>query len=239
MDKCSQTPIKIAELNISNSLRSVFDKFSRPLTLRDMSSRIIYSNEAAADFLLVKSVKDLNGKHDTEIDCPLFNDEAELVEFDKQYKQTWQLEESYSTLEIHPNAVDRPYIYRRIPFYNDNMQCVGMYGYVEDLNVYSLNDYVKGHMPGSLLINKPDDFFTERECEIMFYRLQGMKAKDAAARLNLALTTFNNYMQRLYYKTGATNLDEFQEFCTKLNYNRYLPKRFLTNEAINFSSSII
>lgn len=185
----------------------------------------------------VKSVKYLNGKLDGEIDCPLFNDEVANAEFDRQYMRTWRHELWFATLEIPPNALNRPFIYRKMPFYNDNMECEGMYGYAEDLNVYSLNDYIKGQMPGSLLLNKPDDFFTERECEIMFYRLPGLKAKDAATRLNVSLTTFNNYIQKLYQKAGVINIDELKEICTNLNYHRYLPNRFLTKESIKFDDS--
>ncbi|WP_413735021.1 helix-turn-helix transcriptional regulator [Sodalis sp. RH21] len=120
-----------------------------------------------------------------------------------------------------------------MPFYNDDHECVGMFGYNVELTVYSLNDYIKGHMPGSLLMNKPDDIFTKRECELVFYRVQGLKSKEAAARLNLSLHTFNNYMQRIYTKACVTKMGEFREYCEKLNYHRYLPKRFLTRESIN------
>src|SRR5476649_2416669 len=125
-----------------------------------------------------------------------------------------------------------------MPFYGDDASYKGMLGYNDLISIYTLNDYIKGKLPGSLLLNKPDDFFTERQCEIMFYRLQGLKAKEVAKRLNLAANTFNNYMQTIYDKACVRNLDEFIEFCEKRNYHRYLPRRFLSKEAITFSSSI-
>src|SRR5471030_239202 len=123
-----------------------------------------------------------------------------------------------------------------MPFYGDDASYKGMLGYNDLISIYTLNDYIKGKLPGSLLLNKPDDFFTERQCENMFYRLQELKVKDADARLNLSTNTVNNYMQALYDKVGAKNLEDFHEFCEKRNYHRYLPKRFLTNETIIFGS---
>lgn len=239
MDTTDLNLHNVPKITISNSMRTMLDQLNNPFGIRDLSSRLIYSNDSFAHFLNCKSAKEIIGKHDRDIDSVFFNCDGIVEEFDKQYKKVSQTQKAFSTLEIHPHAIDYPYIFRKMPFYDDGNECVGMFGYNIQLPIYSLNDYVKGHMPGSMLLNKPDDFFTERECEIMFYRLQGLKAKEAAARLNLALTTFNNYMQRLYYKTGATNLDEFEEFCIKRNYNRYLPARFLTKEAITFSDSII
>ncbi|WP_413737737.1 helix-turn-helix transcriptional regulator [Sodalis sp. RH21] len=141
------------------------------------------------------------------------------------------------SLEIHPHAVDYPFTVNKIPFRNEANKCIGVLVYTKKLEVYTLNDYVKGNMPGSFLLNKPDDFFTERQCEIMFYRLQGLKAKDAAKRLNLSENTICNYMQTLYDKAGVTNLDEFKSFCEQRNYHRYLPKRFISNKPVDFTCS--
>ncbi|WP_413727924.1 PAS domain-containing protein [Sodalis sp. RH19] len=236
-DKCKSSIVP--EINIPNSMRYAFDQLKTPYGIRDLSARLIYCNQAAADLLGAKSPADIIGKYDCEIDNNLFAVDGVVDEFDNQYKRVIKTQEQFSTLELHPHAVDYPYIFRKMPFYNDNHECVGMFGYNIELTVYSLNDYVKGHMPGSLLLNKPDDTFTERECEIMFYRLQGLKSKEAAERLNLSLNTFNNYMQRIYIKARVTDIGELREFCEKHRYNRYLPKRFLTRESINFGDSII
>lgn len=226
------------ELCLTNAMRFCFDQMKFGIAIRDLSTRLVYCNQKLAN-IADKSPKEIIGKLDIEIDSKIVDSEEAIEAFDKQYKQIFETQKPFSTLEIHPHALDFPFIFHKAPFYNDEQECVGMVGYNTYLTIYSLNDYVKGHMPGSLLLNKPDDFFTERECEVMFYRLQGMKAKDAASRLNLPLHTFNNHMRLLYDKVNATNIDEFKEFCIKRNYNRYLPKRFLTSEAINFSSSII
>ncbi|WP_410014155.1 helix-turn-helix transcriptional regulator [Sodalis sp. C49] len=233
--KCTVVP----EVNITNTMRYVFDQLKSPIAIRDLSSRLVYCNQPLALLADKRSPNEIIGKFDSEFDCAILDTEESIENFAKQYKRIFETQTPFSTLELHPHAVDFPFIFHKIPYFNDKHECIGMLGYNTQLTVYTLNDYVKGHMPGSLLLNKPDDTFTERECEVMFYRLQGLKSKEAAARLNLSLNTFNNYMQKIYNKVHVTEIGELRDFCEKHNYHRYLPKRFLTHEAINFSDSII
>jgi|SRR5476649_158967 len=239
MDSNSEVSVNIPEVVVSSDTRKMLDQLNFVFVIRDFSARLIYGNPAYVDFLGLKSTKEIIDKYDCEIGARLYEDVDVLNEFDRQYKTVCKTKDPFSTLELHAEAVDYPYIFRKFPYYNSNGECVGMFGYNEKLVVYTLNDYVKGNMPGSMLLNKPDDFFTERQCEIMFYRLQGLKVKDVAMRLNLSENTVNNYMQTLYDKAGASSITDFKEFCEKRNYHRYLPKRFLTSEEITFGSSII
>ncbi|MBT9429714.1 MULTISPECIES: helix-turn-helix transcriptional regulator [Symbiopectobacterium] len=90
------------------------------------------------------------------------------------------------------------------------------------------NRYIHGRFTDSLLLNKPDDFFTERECEIIFLKLQGRTCKSIGDMLFLSPRTIESYLQRLYAKVGAYHFDDFAEFCHNKNFHRYLPNRFLS-----------
>ncbi len=231
--------IIIPEITLPKSVITLFDQMKDPYCIKNLESRYVYVNKAAMDVYGVDKISDMVGKKEDEISSKLveYNNTAE--EFMRQDKMVCNTDCSMSSLEIHPEAVDYPFITNKIPFRDAHNKCIGVLAYVKKLEVYSLSDYVKGNMPGSLLLNKPDDFFTERQCEIMFYRLQGLKVKEVAKRLNLTENTINNYMQTLYDKAGVNNLTEFKEFCEMREYHRYLPKRFLSNQHIDFGSSII
>lgn len=229
----------VPEIKMENTMRFAFDQIKSPIAIRDLSARLVYCNQPLAALADKKSPDEIIGKYDKEFDCAIFDSEEAVDTFDKQYKRIFETKTPFATLELHPHAVDFPFIFHKIPYFNDQHECIGMIGYNTQLTVYSLNDFVKGQMPGSLLLNKPDDTFSERECEVMFYRLQGLKSKQAAERLNISLNTFNHYMQRIYTKVHVTEIDELREFCKIRNYHRYLPNRFLKKEAIYFSDSII
>ncbi|MEA9389090.1 LuxR C-terminal-related transcriptional regulator [Acerihabitans sp. TG2] len=229
----------VPEITLPKSMLTLFDQMKEPYGIKDFESRYVYANKAVLALYGVKKMSEIVGKTEMEINSKLveYNDAGK--EFTRQDKIVFSTDQSLNSLEIHPEAVDYPYIANKVPFRDINNKCIGVLAYAKKLEVYSLNDYVKGNMPGSLLLNKPDDFFTERQCEIMFYRLQGLKVKEVAKRLNLTENTINNYMQTLYDMANVNNLSEFKEFCEMREYHRYLPKRFLSNQHIDFGSSII
>ncbi|MEA9389091.1 PAS domain-containing protein [Acerihabitans sp. TG2] len=229
----------IPEITLPKSMVTLFDQMKEPYCIKNVESRFVYANQAMVNLFRVDNISDLIGNTDKEIKSKLVEDEEVAGEFVRQDSLVVSSEQSLNLLDIHPHAVDYPFITNKIPFRDINNECIGVLVYVKKLEVYSLNDYVKGNVPGSLLLNKPDDFFTERQCEIMFYRLQGLKVKEVAKRLNLTENTINNYMQTLYDMANVNNLTEFKEFCEIREYHRYLPKRFLSNQHIDFGSSII
>ncbi|TKI07300.1 helix-turn-helix transcriptional regulator [Martelella alba] len=223
------------EIDIPTSLISLLDQMTDPFSIKNLDSRYLYVNPAALRLFGVKRLDDVVGKLDNEIKSRLVEFDNAAEEFKRGDMDVFRTRQNLSTLEIHPLAVDYPYLGHRIPWKSDEGDCIGVMAYIRKLEVYTLNDFINGHMPGSLLLNKPDDFFTERECEIMFYRLQGLKTKEVAERLNLAEKTISNYMQLLYEKAGVSHFDDFREFCRKKNYDRYLPRRFIFDNPIDFA----
>ncbi|WP_213989845.1 PAS and helix-turn-helix domain-containing protein [Sodalis sp. dw_96] len=225
---------RVPDLKLSNQMISMLDQFTSPYGIKNLESRYIYVNMAAVSLFGLKSKSDVIGKLDIEIKSKLTEFDDSGLEFIRQDKKVTDSESKLATLEIHPAAVDYPYIVNKIPFYNDEDNCVGLCLFSRNLEVYSLNDFVKGHMPGSLLLNKPDNFFTERNCEVMFFRLQGLSNKETAARLNLSVRTVENYMQILYEKVNVNHFDDFMSFCVEKGYHRYLPKRFIHTNHLKF-----
>nr|WP_255556823.1 PAS and helix-turn-helix domain-containing protein [Sodalis sp. dw_96] len=213
---------------------SMLDQFSSPYVIKDLESRHVYTNMAAVNLLGLKNKSEMLGKSDIEIKSKLFWFDDTGQEYVRQDKQITQSGKRMTCLEIHPWAVDYPYIVNKIPFYNDDSECIGLCVFTENLELFTLSDFVKGNLPGSFLLNKPDHFFTERNCEVMFFHLQGISNKETAERLNLSPRTIENYMQTLYEKVGVTHFDDFMQFCVARDYHRYLPKRFIRTEHLEF-----
>jgi len=167
----------IPEIKLPDSIIRLFNQLTVPFVVRDKESRLIYANQHVADIYCVKSPKSIIGKFDCEITCKFFEPKGVVAEFDKQYKHTWQTEQAYSTLELHPNALDYCYIFHKMPFLDDDGKCIGMFGYDEIINIYTLNNYVKGKMPGSMLLTKPDDFLPNANAKSCFIDYRVLKPK--------------------------------------------------------------
>lgn len=175
---------KIPEITLPGELRSILDKVPEPWGIKNLESRFVYANPALIRLNNLKSSSDMVGKIDHEVESKLAELGAES--FEEQDKKVFETKQDLLTLELYPDAVGYPYIVRKYPYFNDKQECVGVVGYVKSLEVCSLDNYVKGSMPGSLLLRRPDDLFTERECEIIFYRLQGYKCKRIGDELKLS-----------------------------------------------------
>ncbi len=222
-------------LIIQDTLTRSLDLLPDPIAIRTPDGHFLYANLALAKLSGLRSPYEIMGRVDYEIPSLLFEDEDVLDAWRDQDKNIVSSKRTLAMLEVHPGAVDSPLICRKVPFYNNNNECIGTFCTIKYLEVFSANDFVKGRLPGSLLLNRPDDFFTERECEIIFFKLQGMSSKEIAKILYLSPRTIENRMANMYLKAGVNHHDDFTAFCQKKNLHRYLPKRLMSNKRIGFS----
>ncbi|MFT8211591.1 MAG: transcriptional regulator [Symbiopectobacterium sp.] len=159
-------------------LTNVLDQPPDPYLIKGLDSRYIYANLGLAKLVGVRSLNDVLHKTEFEFNSRLTEDENVVKEWLYQDSLVGTTRKKLSMLEIHPGAVSYPYIVRKLPFYDDNNQFVGVITYGKTLETFTPSDFINGRCPGSLLLHKPDDFFTERECEIIFLKLQGRTCKN-------------------------------------------------------------
>lgn len=223
------------EVKLPKILTRTLDQLSVPLFIRAKeSTRFIYANLALAKLVGLRSPDSIIGRLDDEIPASLFDNEVCAKLWQEQVKHVVSTQSKISLLEVHPGSVDYPYISKKMPFYNEDNECIGMTGSVRYLEVFSPNDFIKGRMPGSLLLTKPDDFYTEKECEIVFFKLQGMSSKEIGNILYLSPRTVENRLASMYFKAGINHLDDFRQFCEDRSLHRYLPNRLISHKRISF-----
>lgn len=215
-------------------LTNVLDQHPEPYCIKNTDSVYIYANNSLAKLIGVRSPKDFLHKSEFEFNSRLTENEDVVKEWQYQDRVVCESKKNLRVLELHPTAITHPYLVVKIPFYDNFNQCVGVLSYGKTLKNFVPNRYIYGRFTGSLLLNKPDDFFTEKESEMIFLILQGGGYKSIAEKLLLSLRTVESTFQALYEKVGVSHFDDFSEFCFKNNYNRYFPKRFIENKTILF-----
>ncbi|MDR3432430.1 MAG: PAS domain-containing protein [Rouxiella aceris] len=225
-----------SELILPKMLTRTLDQLPAPFFIRDKSLRFIYANMALVKFVGLRSADAIIGRMDDEIPASLFDNPESAKHWQEQVKYVVNTQKRISLLEVHPGAVDSPYLSKKVPFYNENNQCVGMVGSIKYLEIFSANDYIRGRLPGSLLLEKPDELFTEKECEVIFLKLQGMTSKNIGQMLCKSSRTIENTLQRIYSKCGVSHFDDFSYFCEQRNLHRYLPQRFLDPKRFVFEN---
>ncbi|MBP2171308.1 hypothetical protein J2125_004500 [Erwinia toletana] len=214
-------------INNATIMRSL-DLLAEPYCIRTAEGLFLYANMAMAKLSGLRSPHIMMERPDHEIPSLLFDNQEDLEAWRQQDRTVSETRKPLTMLEIHPSAVDSPYLCRKVPFYSHNDECIGTFCTIKYLEVLTPNDFIKGKLPGSLLLNKPDDFFTEKQCEIIFFRLQGVSNKEISQILGLSPRTVENRIAQMYTKARVNHLDDFRQFCESRNLHRYLPKRVLS-----------
>jgi len=75
--------------------------------------------------------------------------------------------------------------------------------------------------------NNPFSSLTPRELEILYYLLNGYKTKDIATALNLGHSTVSTFKNRIFEKTGLSNMVQIIEMAAvyNLSANIDIPKK--------------
>ncbi len=222
---------------LSQMMTRTFDQLSDPVAIVSPDSRYLYMNMASVKLCRLKSPAEATGKYYPEVKVPLFENEQAVAQWQQQDRRIAAnpLNE-LMMLEVHRGATDSPFILKKISLYNEDNQFVGIVHHMKYLDIFRPNDFIMGKLPGSLLLNRPDDFFTEKECEIIFLKLQRMTSKAIAEILNRSPGTIDNMVQELYSKAGVNNITDFAEFCEKRDLHLYLPHRFIDPQRFSFDN---
>lgn len=223
--------------HLPKMLTNFLDQHPEPYCIKKTDSTYIYANISLAKLIGVRAPSAFLHKNEFEFNSRLTENEDTVREWQYQDQLVCESKKILSVLEIHPDAVIHPYIVVKIPFYDNANKCVGILTHGNTLKNFMPNEFVNTRSPRSLLLNKLDDFFTEKESEVVFLMLQGKTCKNIADALSLSSHAVEVIFQKLYAKVGVSHRDDFAEFCYQRNYNRYLPKRFMENRTILFKCS--
>lgn len=225
---------KTPEIIIPHMMRRMLDSHREPYFIKNLDSRTVYANLAMAKLVGLRSPDSIIGRFDHEVQAKLYDNEESIKLWRSQDTGVSDSLKPLTMLEIHRGAVEHPFINKKIPLYNEENECVGVACYIRNLEVFTLNDLLKNRSPGSLILNKPGDFFTEKECDVIFLKLQGLTSKEVGKVLNLSPKTVDNRLNILYTKAGVSHFDDFHEFCRKHKYDCYLPARFFSSKVLSY-----
>lgn len=215
---------------LTRSLDMLPDLFS----IQTYEGFILYANPALAKLCGLKSSREMIEKKDTEIPSRLYENHDSLTSWHLQDKKITEERKSLSTIEIHPDSVTSPYLMQKKPFYDNEGNCVAVFCTGKYLEAFIPNEILRSKLSGSLLLTKPSQLFTEKECEIIFCKLQGMSSRETGQALSLSHRTVENRLANMYDKAEVNNLHDFRIFCEKANLHRYIPRQIISYRRICF-----
>lgn len=224
-----QDPSNIMNVSVDSfdSLISFMERSDEFWLIKDIESRYVFANRVAYYYGDLPASFNIEGRLDQE--CPAYwSEHAPLIQENERVVRTLGKSKNILNTFFFGGMEKRvqAFLGDVFPIYKKG-QCIGTVSYLKKLSFYSMHHYVRGEYPSELTLGKPDDFFSDREFDVLFFALQGMTAKDIAQRLALSNRTIANKLQVMYQKAQVNSFGAFKEFCFAKGYNRYAPSKFV------------
>ncbi|HGJ5864691.1 LuxR C-terminal-related transcriptional regulator [Arsenophonus nasoniae] len=214
----------------TNSLISFIEKSTNHWHIKDINSRYIYINKSLQQALKIPKKYDIEGALDRELPVDICQDLwPQFIETDKKAVEE---NKTVSSIEIHcygkGNLNDPiPRFVEKTPLYDDNNKVIGTVCYGRMIEIPTLLYYMNRLNRKTIQFDAPNDTFTKRELEVIFWSQQRLTVKEIAKRLDISPRTAEVHLKNIYRKADVHNVIHLIEYCKHTGLDRYIPADFI------------
>ncbi|HDL6963476.1 TPA: PAS domain-containing protein [Yersinia enterocolitica] len=205
---------------------------------KDLDSRYLHANIPFLELLNLSPKFRIKGLSDDELPHPSF------AKFSSQFREQEQLaattKKRVSSIEIHYFGREqklRPYHFDKFPLLNSKNECLGIIFHGKKMDFLTAEQYIDQELPLTLLVEKPNDFFTDEEFDVLFFLLQNASNKTIAQKLALSEQAVEDYRWSIYHKVHCDSFYDLKRFCKHNGYSHYVPQKILEPGSIIIPNS--
>jgi DNA-binding CsgD family transcriptional regulator len=214
----------------TNSLISFIEKSSSHWHIKDNDSRYIYMNDSLLQALKIPKQFDIEGTLDKELPVDICQELwPQFIETDKK---SIEENKTISAIEIHyygkgniNNPVPR--FVEKSPLYDDENKIIGTVCYGKIIEIPTLLHYMNRLNRKTIQFDAPNDLFTKRELEVIFWAQQRLTSKEIAQRLDISHQTVAGHLKVIYKKADIHSIFQLIEYCKYTGLDRYIPVNFI------------
>jgi len=199
--------------------------------IKDTESRFIYANDVMLRAANVPKNFDIEGKLDKEIPASCEELYEEFVTHDKKViddnKKISAIAISY--FGEKNLTIPLPSLQDKEPFYDDKNHIIGTIGHARIIDSPTLLFYIHRLNRKMVQFDAPNDLFTKRELDIIFWAQQRLGSKEISKQLNISSRTVSNILQSIYKKAGVHSIIQLIEYCKHTGLDTYVPADFILN----------
>ncbi|CRL46921.1 Bacterial regulatory proteins, luxR family (plasmid) [Sodalis glossinidius str. 'morsitans'] len=211
-------------------LISFMEKSKTPWGIKDRESRFIYMNSAALHFGNLPKNFNPEGLFDSDFPAEWSELSTQFIEHDRLAEKTGDHIEIIQTHYFYGSKTLEPYLCEKFPIYNEIGECIGTANFSKKLKTASRLDLINNVSPSVIFTTPPNNMFTQKELEIIFFSINRLTAKEIAKRFNISHRTIENRLQVIYNKAGVNSVNGLTEFCISCGLNQYVPPNLLHKE---------
>lgn len=215
-------------IHSSNSLISIIENSQIPWVVKNIESNFIYANQAELKELNLPKNFKIEGKLDKEIPSKPCQELSE--DFVRDDKLVMAENKSISGIEIASygkNGGLTPRFFQKTPLYDDDNKIIGVIGFGGIIDTPSLLFYMNRLNKKMIQFDAPNDTFTKRELEVIFWAQQRLTAKEIAKRLEIYPSTIDSHIKSIYRKADVNSNAQLIEYCKNTGLDAYIPANFI------------
>lgn len=198
--------------------------------VKDNEAKYVFVNDSASNFFRFPNKFNAEGKTDKEVPTDICQ---ELwPEFIKSDQMVIEENKKITSIAIHHYGKGNtselvPHYMERVPFYDDKNKLIGIVSSGRRIEVPTLLYYMNRLNRKTIQIDAPNDSFTKRELEIIFWAQQKLSVKEIARRLNISHNTVDVHLTNIYNKADVHSINQLIEYCKHTGLDKYIPLDFI------------
>lgn len=194
-----------------------------PLCLKDIDGKFIFANAAYLRFIGVPLDTPIEGETEDNIFADtVFSPGADFTYDDADFRKNYGAKITIvreSARTIHGGY--EFYLFDRSPvFIEDVLSAYLIIGRKQF--IFSLSDFYRNKTPSEVKTTLPNELFTDREWDVLFFLQQNLNREQIAGYLDMSPITVKNHINHIYKKTLSRNSMELIDFCSKRDLLHYI-----------------
>ncbi|QBY46605.1 LuxR C-terminal-related transcriptional regulator (plasmid) [Arsenophonus nasoniae] len=219
--------------NKLSSIRSIisFIKNSKDhWCIKDNDSKYTFINNAAFEFFRFPKKFNPEGKSDKEVPTEIC--EELWPDFINHDQKVISQNRRITSIDIHRYGYGNtgyliPHLSEKSPLYDDKNNIIGLVCYGRQIEIPTLLYYINRFNRKIIQIDAPNDLFTKRELEVIFWAQQRLTSKEIAKRLNISHQTVEGHLKAIYKKADIHSIFQLIEYCEHTGLDSYIPADFI------------
>ncbi|PAV06583.1 hypothetical protein CBG25_05630 [Arsenophonus sp. ENCA] len=110
-----------------------------------------------------------------------------------------------------------------IPLLSQENGYLGTFFHAHEFLFLSPLDYVDGMQPYTVNTQHPNDLFSRREWQVLFFTMYRLSSKQIARKLGIFPSTVEFYLKAIYGKVNVHSACQLREFAKSKGFERYIP----------------
>ncbi len=195
-----------------------------PWIVRNNQSQFVYTNIRLRKFIGVPESFDMEGRYDGELPLAMHEFEPEFQAHDRKVEYE---KDRVTSIEVHKfDDLDylQPWYCEKLPILDEDGTPLGVIAHCRPVESIFITRLAKIKIPTSLMFTPPDELFTDKEWEIIFYTCQSFTPKMIEAAIGVSNRTVEDTLCRIYKKSGVGNKRGLIDYCIEHGFNNFIPQ---------------